>query len=398
MSHNFEFAGFAQAGAPVWERANGDTVVDTEGNEYVDLAMGFGSVPYGHGFVLPEIDYNNNLNELPHGLGDLHSNVLRRNAARMLCERSATCWDGISNASELSALILHSGSEAVETALKTALLATKRTKIVAFEGAYHGTFGLALSVTHRDAFRDPFADQFASGAVTFHPYGMVPTLDDSVAAVIVEPIQGRAGVIIPPAEFMGGLRKECDRVGAALIVDAVLVGCGRTSTVLGTEVAPDIVCLGKSLGGGMPAGAVVAKQSIVDAAWGATTGEAIHTATFLGHPFTAAAIIATFSSYEDTDWSQAHNLVGDAVTSAGKALGQTVRGKGFLWTIDSGVADGGLTLAKKLLAAGVIVVPSGPDSSGITLTPAFNVRPETLEKFSSAVESVRSGSADSVLA
>jgi acetylornithine/succinyldiaminopimelate/putrescine aminotransferase len=356
----------------VWASAEADVMCDTHGERYLDLACGFGVHLHGHALNTPA-------QVGAPGLGDLYTHASRERACEALCTAAAQTWNG-SSADDLRALILQTGSEAVEPALKTALLATGRSQIVAFEGAYHGTFGLALAATHSPAFREPFAQQYGS-TVSFHPYGQVPALDDRVACVIVEPIQGRAGIILPPENFLSDLRAACDAVGALLIVDAVMVGAGRTSEhLLDGSCAPDIVCLGKALGGGMPASAVIARSQHA-ACWD-RGGEVIHTSTFVGHPLTCAAILRTVE----------HLLpaapLGERAAMWADTLAGThgARGTGLAWAIDTGITGRGFALSQTLLHKHkIIVVPSGTDGSSITLLPSVVTDAERAKRAVAAI-------------
>lgn len=371
-----EFPGYHVPGGPVFDRATLTAMGDAGGRQITDLAMGFGSSLLGHGVGLRAATATvvGARDVAAPGLGDLYTHELRERASRALCETAATCWGGVSGAEELRSLVLLSGSDAVETALKTALLATGRTNIVAFDGAYHGTFGMALAATSRPEFREPFAAQHG-GTVRFGAWNEVPTLDERVACVIVEPIQGRAGVRVPDAAFLHGLRAECDRVGALLVLDEVLTGSWRCSDLLhGGAARPDIVALGKALGSGVPASAVVARRTIAERAWGGDGGEPIHTSTNVGHPLMCAAILHTVETCSRESFRHAHanesTAWSELVHELGAELACDVRGHGLLWALDTGAAGAGYDLAQQLLRGGVLVVPSGSDASSITLLPA----------------------------
>lgn len=371
MTH--EFPSFRMPGSPLWRHAAGTSMVDTSGRSICDMAMGFGAYLHGHDAprgILQEYLAG------PHGpapgLGDLHAHELRDAACARLCRWAAPHWGaGGCDPAELRALVQLSGSEAVETALKTALLATGRTDVVAFEGGYHGTFGLPLAVTSTAAFREPFAHQYGS-TVSFRPWGVVPQIDERVACVVVEPIQGRAGVVVPPPGFLSQLRQACDAAGALLVVDSVLVGAGRTGVALeGADADPDIICVGKSLGAGIPASATIGRRDIAERAWGAIAGEAIHTATFVGHPLACRAILHVLERLLPSADLDQHAAWRDAIEPAAERLAWQVRGKGLLWAIDTGVEGGGVALAAQLLRRGLLAAPSGADGRCVTLTPAW---------------------------
>jgi len=353
--------------------------------DVLDLAMTFGCGLFGHGAareVLARVTHPGaDQTGAPAaegiaapGLGDLSSHALRAEACAALCAWAAPVWGaGDVPAHELSALVLHSGSEAVETALKTCIRATGRDGLVAFQGAYHGTFGLALAVTHGAHFRESFTAQYAD-TVRFEPYGVVPELDQSVACVIVEPVQGRAGVVTPPAGFLAGLRAECTRVGAQLVLDDVLVGCGRLRDPLpGADAAPDVICLGKALGSGVAASAVVARAALAAQAWAEGEAEPRHTSTLIGDPVAAAGTLQTLRFLAMTDLAGPGELWRATLAAAAEELDVQVRGAGLLWAVESREATpgSGVRLADAMLAQGVLTVPSGPEGRSITIYPSL---------------------------
>src|SRR5712692_6527614 len=180
------------------------------------------------------------------------------------------------------------GEDAVQIALRTALLATGRPGIVAFEGAYHGTGLLALAATGFERFRAPFA-AWLPGPVHRRPYGEDPgALPDGTACVIVEPVQGRAGARVPPPGFLPTLRERCDEAGAVLVVDAIFTGLGRIGEMWpGSEVA-DVLCVGKALGGGLPLSAALFVRPELEGVWDLGR-EDVYTHTHVGNPLACAA-------------------------------------------------------------------------------------------------------------
>ncbi|MBC7643886.1 MAG: aminotransferase class III-fold pyridoxal phosphate-dependent enzyme [Thermoleophilia bacterium] len=399
--HCREFPGFALPDAPVWRVAAGAHMTDTCGRTVLDLAMGFGTALYGHGVVPRTVmaqyelgnrdagdtgdrlaDSDSSTGTIPAGgLGDLMRNASRVRATRLLTSWAASRWGshGVP-AYELRALVLHTGSEAVETALKTALLATGRSRIVAFTNAYHGTFGLALATTHRAEFRAPFAAQYATDAVRFEPFGVVPELTTADACVIVEPVQGRAGIIVPPAGFLHELREACTQVGALLILDDVLVGCGRTGAALeGAHVAPDMICLGKALGGGLAASAVLATRAVAERAWGSSNpaatvagGEIVHTSTLVGDALASAAVCATLEHYDQAAIDEHGAAWLTALREAADHARWTLRGRGLMWALDSGRAGEGFATFRALLDVhNIVTIPSGSDGSSLTFLPSL---------------------------
>lgn len=382
----------------VWRAARGAVVVDVDGNRYLDGGAGFGVGFIGHGHPRVVAAVQRQAAELLHGMGDVHPPAVRIELLEALAALAPA---------DLGAGVLCSGgSEAVEVALKTALLATGKPGVVAFEGGYHGLATGALAVTHRPDFRAPFADQLP-GNTAFVPFprpgqrtGQGASLVQSVlarvdallagghaavamGAVIVEPLQGRGGSVLPDPALLPGLRRLCDRHGALLIADEIFTGFGRTGTMFACEthgVIPDLLCVGKALGGGMPMSACLGRPEVM-AAWGESTGEALHTSTFLGHPVASAAALATLAVIEDEQLVAAAASKGarlKALLRAGLAAVPgivEVRGRGLMLGIE--FADlGPLTAGQRVgatvgraLRAGVIVLPCGQGGEVLQLTP-----------------------------
>src|SRR5208283_979344 len=281
----------------IWERAKDVYVWDADGKKYLDLTAAFGVAAAGHANPHVVKAGQKQMARLLHAMGDVHPSARKAELARKLSRITFERW---SNGKKSGKVIFgNSGFEAVEAALKTAVLATGRHGIIAFNGAYHGLGYGALNATHREFFRGPFHSQLREFG-HFVPFparpGDVANIEwnirrlfhrEWIGAILVEPVQGRGGCNVPPGEFLPGLRKICDEQGALLILDEIYTGFGRTGTWFACEhsgVTPDLVCLGKALTGGFPLSACVGRADIMNTAWPASRGEAIHTSTFLGHP------------------------------------------------------------------------------------------------------------------
>jgi 4-aminobutyrate aminotransferase/(S)-3-amino-2-methylpropionate transaminase len=257
----------------LWARAEGCRVWDETGREYIDLTGGFGVAALGHG--------NRAIAEavasapVAHALGDLaEAEVTHR-------LREALPWP---------AKLGVTGEDAVEIALRTALLATGRHGIVAFDGAYHGTGLLALAATGLEWFRAPFAP-WLPGPVHRRAYGEDPgELPADAGVVIVEPVQGRGGSRVPPDDFLHVLRRRCDDAGALLVVDAIFTALGRIGELWpGADVA-DVLCVGKALGGGLPLSAALFVRRELEDVWD-LGGEDVYTHTHSGNPLACAGAL-----------------------------------------------------------------------------------------------------------
>jgi len=266
-------------------RGKGSTVWDGTGREYIDCVAGIAVCSTGHCHPevvkaicdqTQELIHCSNLYYVPHQ-GEL---------AKKIVEITGMSKVFFSN----------SGAEASDGALKLARVRTKKKKFVAFTHGFHGRTIGSLAVTHKPAAREPFEPLGLS--TTFVEYGNLDAVkkavDNDTAAVIVEPIQGEAGVIIPPDSFLEGIREICDKTGTLMIADEVQTGMGRTGKWLAihhTKVQPDIVTLAKGIASGFPMGALVAREGLEF-----TKGE--HGSTFAGGPVACAAALATIRVLE----------------------------------------------------------------------------------------------------
>jgi 4-aminobutyrate aminotransferase/(S)-3-amino-2-methylpropionate transaminase len=248
------------------------------------------------------------------------------------------------------------GEDAVEIALRTALLATGRPGIVAFDGAYHGTGLLALAATGFERFRAPFA-QWLPGPVHRRAWGEDPgPLPADTACVIVEPVQGRAGSRVPPAEFLATLRARCDDAGALLLVDSIYAGLGRVGELWPGDDVADVLCIGKALGGGIPLSAALFYRAGLADLWDMGP-EDVYTHTHVGNPLACAAALVLLEELP--------GLLGRVVVAGERFERAGWHGKGLL-RARTGDAD-------DALERGVLVVPAGLDGSLIQATPPLTI-------------------------
>ncbi|MDP7290838.1 MAG: aspartate aminotransferase family protein, partial [Verrucomicrobiota bacterium] len=332
----------------VWERAKGMRVWDDAGREYLDFTAAFAVAAAGHANPRIVAAGQRQMARLLHAMGDVHPHALKAELAR---ELSRITFQRLAKRTGKT-IFCSSGFEAVEAALKTAHLATGRTRIIAFEDAYHGLGYGALNATWRSDFRSPFRRQIG-GFASFLPFPraqadlakLEPRLaavlrKHKVGAILVEPIQGRGGTNIPPPGFLKLLRNVCNKHGALLICDEVYTGFGRTGRWFASEhfsVTPDILCLGKALTGGFPLSACVGSASVMDRAWPQSAGEAIHTSTFLGHPVGCAMALASLRELDSRNLPKRSAEMGrlflDELRRLAKRLGQArcqARGLGLM--------------------------------------------------------------------
>jgi acetylornithine/succinyldiaminopimelate/putrescine aminotransferase len=371
-----------------WERGAGCTIWDSEGREFLDLTAAFGVMGVGHGNPRVAEAIAAQARKLVHGMGDVHPTRLKVE----LLEKLATMVP-IENAQSILGC---SGGDAIEAAIKTARVFTKKPGVLAFTGGYHGLNLGALSVTHRADFREPFVGQFAPFAV-HRTYGEpLDALPEGVGAVLVEPIQGRGGIVVPPRGWLSHLRKLCNVHGALLIFDEIFTGWGRTGDWFAGQfesVVPDILCVGKALGGGFPISACIAPKEIM-ADWGESTGEALHTQTFLGSPLGCAAALASLSELERINAPGAAREKGANLEAGLEKLAAQfpadiaeVRGRGLMLGLKFRSAPRCLSVVEKLLTLGVIVLPAG-DGSVLELTPPLVITESEIARALETLESV----------
>jgi 4-aminobutyrate aminotransferase/(S)-3-amino-2-methylpropionate transaminase len=371
----------------VYARGEGANVVDVDGNRYVDLAAGFGALLLGHRPRAVARAMERQAARLWLALGDVYGAdaklALSEELAKLFPERGARVMLGLS------------GADAVTAALKTAVLATGKPGVVAFEGSYHGlSHGPLAACGLNPSFRDPFVAQLGR-FVTFLPYPASETALDPVlfgvktalrrgdcGAVLVEPILGRGGCVVPPREFLRGLREACDEASALLVADEIWTGLGRAGALLSSAsdgVLPDLVCLGKGLGGGLPVSACVGRGRVM-AAWAAHGGSAIHTATHFGAPLACAAALATLDTLRRERLPARAEAVGNRwrrvlVDALRVGLGvREVRGRGLMIGVAlEGGAGRALRVMRELLKAGYLVLTGGVDGDVLTLTPPLTI-------------------------
>ncbi|MFP6628922.1 MAG: aspartate aminotransferase family protein [Myxococcota bacterium] len=364
-----------------WERASGANVWDVDGNRFVDLSAAFGVATTGHGHPRVVAALHEQADALVHGMGDVHPS---RTKVELL-EALARLYPG---GEAVRTVLGSSGSDAVESALKTALLATGRAGVVAFEGAYHGLSLGALDTTWRHDFRDPFQARLPQ-RTGFARFGNLEDVlrvaaesSSPIGAVLVEPVQGRGGERIPPAGFLAELRGVCDREGWLLIADEIYTGFGRTGRSWACDhekVVPDLLCAGKGLASGMPLSACMGRAALMDDAWPESRGEALHTQTFLGHPLGCAAALASIAVFEEEKLAERAAATGALAlerldTKLSGATGVAdVRGMGLMLGVEFASAQQAHDVVTRCLERGVILLPSGDDGRVISITPPLTI-------------------------
>jgi len=363
----------------VLQEALGANVLDADGRRFIDLIGGFGVALLGHRHPRVVEAIVEQSGKLLHGLGDVYANKPRIRLGRALCELAPFDY--------AQAYFAVSGADAVEIALKTAVLATGRSRILAFDPGYHGVTLGALQVCSRPAFRQPFAAH-AGSHVTRLPFGCDPLrfdqllADRSFAAVVFEPVVGREGVIFPPDGWIDLLLESARATGTISIADEIFAGLHRTGPLFAhrprataaehpAAASADLICCGKALGGGLPIGAVLGRRQLFEE-WGGG-GEALHTGTFVAHPVACAAALAVLTELQQPWVAERLASIGEAFGSLRCLLDRPgvvdVRGRGALWAIEFATQEAASQYRKKALGQGLLLLAGGPEGRVVQLVP-----------------------------
>ena len=369
-----------------FESGRGALLLDSEGREYIDLVAGLAVASVGHAHPHVTAAIEEQAYKLIHV-----SNLFATGPQEELATRLGELTGG------MQSFFCNSGAESVEAALKLArkhavLNGRAAKRFVCANDGFHGrTFG-ALSATGQPSKQAPFAPLVEG--FTHVPFGdiaaLAQTVDDDVAAVMLEPIQGEAGVIVPPHGYLAAARALCDGVGALLILDEVQTGLGRTGAWFAYQhegVVPDVMCLAKALAGGLPMGACLARPEVASSF---VPGD--HASTFGGGPVQSAAALATLDVIESDGLVYRALVTGRRLMSdlAGLWPEAEVRGRGLLVAVEfsSGVAT---EIVERALGAGLVLNATGPNT--LRFAPPLVITHEELDRGLAILEEV----ADAVL-
>lgn len=370
-----------------WERAVGTNVWDADGNRFLDLTSGFAVAGLGFGTAEIVEAIRDQAGRLYHAMGDVHPTELKV----LLCEELSAITFERWEAGLGKCVLANSGSEAVEAALKTALIHTQKRGVIAFEGAYHGLGYGALETTGMAYFREPFRKQLADFA-EFVPFPQAAEALPQVAGqideilrkndtgcILVEPLQGRAGEIVPPPEFLPLLRRICDENGILLVLDEIYTGFNRTGKLFACEhfeVVPDLICLGKGLTSGFPLSACVGRAEIMDS-WPESSGEALHTSTFLGNPLGCRMALASVAVHRQQETAERVVAQGNALRAA-LEKSAPVHGLGLMIGMNIPSATQAVSLVKAGLRDGLLFLAGGISGNILSFTPPFAISGEEI--------------------
>ncbi|WP_152364800.1 acetylornithine transaminase [Microlunatus speluncae] len=371
----------------VFVRGEGCYVWDAEGRRHLDLLGGLAVNALGHAHPTVLAAITSQLSTLGHV-----SNFFATPAQVALAERLTALVGGADV--DARVFFANSGTEANEAAFKITRQ-TGRTKIISTEGAFHGRSLGSLALTHSPKYREPFEP--LPGDVTFVPYGdaaaLAEVLDETVAAVVLEPIQGENGVVVPPPGYLAKARELCDAAGALLWIDEIQTGMGRTgSWLVHTDqgVRADIVTLAKGLGNGFPIGACLATGRAAT-----LLGPGSHGTTFGGNPVAAIAGLAVMAVIERDGLLANATAMGERLASMIHLVGNWhiagVRGRGLLQAIvlNKPIAAAAVDLA---LDAGFVINAPRPDV--IRIAPPLIITGEQLDSFVHALPGILDAAAE----
>jgi 4-aminobutyrate aminotransferase-like enzyme len=394
-----------------FKKARASNLFDVDGNRYLDLSSAFAVVGLGHSHPAVLRALREQSRRMMHGFGDVHPNEVKVELAKKLSE--------ITPGNLNQTIFSSTGFEAVEAALKTAVMHTKKPGVIAFTGAYHGLGYGTLPVTHREDFKKPFLKQLASFAHTA-PFPDVRAHEGKatlvsmkavqsafkkakkskfpVGAVLLEPIQGRGGIFPAPSDFLKVLRAFCDEEKILLIADEVLTGFGRAGSLFAVDksgVVPDILCLGKGMANGFPISACIGTTRVMHS-WGASTGDSIHTSTFLGNPLGCAVALSVIREIEEKKLVDRSRQMGEFFRKELWKLKEKhpiindIRGSGLMIGLDLCEVN---ARAKKPVAAtekakvfitealrrGLVLLPAGAAHNVISITPPLIITEKEIQ-------------------
>jgi len=372
--------------------AEGSTVIDVAGRRYLDFLAGMGVANVGHAHPEVVAAVREQAGRYLHAM--VYGEYVEGPQVELASQLAAYLPPSLS-----TMYLTNSGAEAIEGAIKTARKYTRRAKLVAFDGSFHGDTMGALSLGGNPVYRDPFEPLLQPVArLPFGDEAALAAIDHETAAVVIEPVQGEGGVRIPPNGFLAALRRRASQTGALLVFDEVLTGFGRVGRRFAFErfeVVPDVLVLAKALGGGMPLGAFVSSPEIlstlsVDPPLG-------HVTTFGGHPVSCAAGVAAWRVLERGRLWERSETLGERLRAGLRALSWKghlvdVRGLGLLIGIELDDAERTRQLAEACFAHGLVLNWTLHRDRVIRLAPPLVITEseidQGLELFSRALDEV----------
>src|SRR5437899_2282015 len=315
----------------VIEHGEGATLTDVDGNTFLDFTGGVGCLNVGHAHP-----------RVVEAISEQAARFLHTDFTIVPYETYVTLAERLVETAPISgpakAAFLNAGTEAVENAVKFARAYTKRPAVIGFEGGFHGRTLLSLTLTSKthpykagfgpfapEVYRLPFAQDYrgpsAAEALAALERALVTYVAaESIAAIMIEPVQGEGGFVVAPPEFLEGVRRICDDNGIVLVIDEVQTGFGRTGKMWGIEhydIEPDLMCVAKSIAAGLPLSGVIGRAEIMDA-----PGDSAIGGTYVGNPLAQAAALAVLDVFEDEGLIERAGQIGEAIRSRMQAWQQ----------------------------------------------------------------------------
>ena len=313
----------------VIQDGRGATLTDVDGNTFIDFTGGVGCLNVGHSHPRVVEAAQEQLTRFSH----TDFTIVPYEVYVTLAERLIALSPFRSPA---KAAFFNAGTEAVENAIKFARSYTKRTAVIAFEGAFHGRTLLSMTLTSKtrpykaglgplapEVYRVPFAQDYRgpdtrTALAALERAFTTQVAAENVAALVIEPVQGEGGFVVAPRDFMTGVRRLCDEHGIVLVIDEVQTGFGRTGRMFATEhygIEPDLLLVAKSIAGGLPLSGVIGKAEIMDAPADSAIG-----GTYVGNPVAQAAALAVLDVFEE-----------EGLVERAQQLGEAMRGRMVQW-------------------------------------------------------------------
>ncbi len=332
-------------------KADGCWMFDVNGKKFLDMISGIAVSNVGHNNQDVKLAITNQLDKYSHLM--VYGEFVESPQVQF------ATWIAAHMPAPLDAVyFVNSGSEAIEGALKLAKRVTGRPEIISFYQSYHGSTMGALSAGNTEERKNAFRPLIPDNTVlSYNNFEQINLITEKTAAVLIEPIQAEAGVILPQPGYLQAIRKKCDETGTLLIFDECQTGFGRTGKLFAWEhsaVVPDIITLGKAIGGGLPLGAFVASQEKMNMFTHAPMLG--HLTTFGGHPISCAAGLAA------ANFTITQNLVANSLAKAERIASKLqhhkikqIRNSGLFFAIELSSVEVNMTINKKLIEAGLIV-------------------------------------------
>ncbi|WP_130610145.1 aspartate aminotransferase family protein [Fluviispira sanaruensis] len=412
---------FAERFPIVMKRGSGMWVRDVDDNRYLDFTACFAVLALGHRPKTSIHAMRKQAASLLHGMGDVHPTLPKIKLLELLAD--------LSPYANAKSLLGQSGGDAIESAMKTSMLVTGRSRFLSFSGGYHGLQFAPLVLNDRTDFTQGFESwisgktfilpfPYFKGDISFdnltddflqqehkleNPDKVLQLLEEQLkkkeyAALVMEPIQGRGGKRGFSSEFVKQCKDLCAKYGTLLVFDEIYTGFGRTGKMFAYEhynVIPDLLCVGKAMGGGLPISACIGE--VLDV-WGKSKGEARQTQTFLGNPIACAVAYETVTVIQKNLPLFQKELIkiDDVFAKFIHAMNENnlmkkfpfeIRGKGFMRGIWFYKQNEGFSvpLMERLLEAGYLILPEGPRADVLSLTPPLIAKAEHFEKILNAL-------------